>query len=381
MKHKLHITIPQPCHESWEAMDATKQGAFCQSCRKEVVDFSMMTDHEVIEYLSKSKLSCGRFRRDQVGRAITTPVVDNGFLRWRGLLLGLLPMLAFKQSVASVPVKALTDQSPIAKKPVGNTIHLEMPKKVFVCGKVIDNSGAVIQGASIQVILPSKGFDGNGAVSDSDGYFELHLEAHEFADGLPHLKVENDRDMVTVSLKNDSIQNFTVVLHRLLASDMVVGMSMSYQTVFYDVRKPKDLLKKFVRMIRESSETEHGQICVYGNISNYEKPLANTSIRVVDSTGTFYGNGAVTDAAGDYTIYLDKADHKNKKYHLEIIRDGYYTRMVEIGTSHMQQRYLRLRPISTKYAPGHAIAYKESTLMQWSLLRIRYWFRKRFGKH
>jgi len=92
----IHISIPKPCHEGWENMDATERGAFCHSCQKEVIDFSAMTDREVIEYLGKHKTGCGRFREDQVDTRLTLPRLDNGFLKWKALFLGLLPFVSVK---------------------------------------------------------------------------------------------------------------------------------------------------------------------------------------------------------------------------------------------------------------------------------------------
>ncbi|MBS1595356.1 MAG: hypothetical protein JST90_13650 [Bacteroidetes bacterium] len=52
MKHKLHLTIPTPCHERWDDMTATERGAFCHSCSKEVIDFSAMTDSELLSFFA-----------------------------------------------------------------------------------------------------------------------------------------------------------------------------------------------------------------------------------------------------------------------------------------------------------------------------------------
>lgn len=70
MKHEnlFKIYIPEPCHEDWEKMTPNKQGAFCSSCSKTVVDFSNKSDKEIEEFLldNKDKKICGRFKAVQV---------------------------------------------------------------------------------------------------------------------------------------------------------------------------------------------------------------------------------------------------------------------------------------------------------------------------
>lgn len=64
----MRISIPKPCHENWNDMTPEQQGAFCNVCSKVVVDFSVMSDDEVIAYLQNkhSEKTCGRFRASQL---------------------------------------------------------------------------------------------------------------------------------------------------------------------------------------------------------------------------------------------------------------------------------------------------------------------------
>ena len=123
LKYKsIHIAIPSPCHESWDKMDKTERGAFCHSCQKEVIDFSAMTDREVIEYLSKNKLGCSRFRADQLDRNITIARVDNGKFRWRALALSLLSLVSIKNIMAQS-----ADSSRVHRDSIPATLHRHSP--------------------------------------------------------------------------------------------------------------------------------------------------------------------------------------------------------------------------------------------------------------
>ncbi|HET6227297.1 MAG TPA: hypothetical protein VFF27_13520 [Bacteroidia bacterium] len=62
------ITIPTPCHESWEQMTPAGEGRHCASCDKVVVDFTRMSLEELQAYFENHSFqkSCGHFRNDQI---------------------------------------------------------------------------------------------------------------------------------------------------------------------------------------------------------------------------------------------------------------------------------------------------------------------------
>ena len=68
----LQLGIPEPCHEDWNGMKPNEQGRFCNSCVKTVVDFSAMTDAQLMRYFQNLKTEniCGRVHTDQLERHI-----------------------------------------------------------------------------------------------------------------------------------------------------------------------------------------------------------------------------------------------------------------------------------------------------------------------
>src|ERR1041385_2969924 len=67
----IKIKIGTPCHENWDKMleeekarpdDSVGRGRFCLSCQKAVVDFSRMTNEQIINYFEQNagKKTCGR---------------------------------------------------------------------------------------------------------------------------------------------------------------------------------------------------------------------------------------------------------------------------------------------------------------------------------
>lgn len=75
MKEQTYFHIPEPCHENWDNMTQQDKGRFCASCSKQVVDFSLMSDQQVLNYFKNATgKTCGRFANDQLKRPmIETP--------------------------------------------------------------------------------------------------------------------------------------------------------------------------------------------------------------------------------------------------------------------------------------------------------------------
>jgi hypothetical protein len=59
-------------------MTSEAQGKFCNACEKSVVDFSMMSDAQILHYFSQPKTQkvCGRFNADQVDRALVNMIPE-----------------------------------------------------------------------------------------------------------------------------------------------------------------------------------------------------------------------------------------------------------------------------------------------------------------
>lgn len=80
----MKISIDNPCHENWDAMNPNEQGAFCLSCQKTVIDFSTKSINEIKSFFRELPLTekvCGRFANDQL-EAMTFDHFFNRFKRW-----------------------------------------------------------------------------------------------------------------------------------------------------------------------------------------------------------------------------------------------------------------------------------------------------------
>lgn len=113
------VSVPKPCHENWDDMTPTQKGKHCFSCQKTVVDFSKMSDRQIIRYFQQSKGStCGRFSNAQLNRPIVESLVVRPQNRWTWMFPAiLLPFSGFAQqsmssdSVITIPLEVSVDKA------------------------------------------------------------------------------------------------------------------------------------------------------------------------------------------------------------------------------------------------------------------------------
>jgi hypothetical protein len=69
---QFQLRIDNPCSENWEEMLPAEKGKFCQSCSKNVIDFTTLSDKEIIAFVSKSSSTlCGRISADQLNHTFS----------------------------------------------------------------------------------------------------------------------------------------------------------------------------------------------------------------------------------------------------------------------------------------------------------------------
>ena len=83
----MQLHIPTPCQESWAAMTPAGNGRHCAACRHLVIDFTRMTDGEIVAYLASQAghRVCGRLDKGQIGRELVPalPIKEStGWWNW-----------------------------------------------------------------------------------------------------------------------------------------------------------------------------------------------------------------------------------------------------------------------------------------------------------
>jgi len=85
------IQIPEKCTVSESNFRPHEQGDWCLSCQKTVVDFTAMSDAEIIRFFQDKPLDahlCGTWRKDQLNKTFRPAPVSQPASGWWPVLLG-----------------------------------------------------------------------------------------------------------------------------------------------------------------------------------------------------------------------------------------------------------------------------------------------------
>ena len=172
------LSIPKPCHEDWNKMNPDERSRFCNACQKSIIDFSQLTDDEIIEMLKKGNETCGRFDNSQLNRIVPvlTYLYQPKTIPWWKSLLIATAVFLFKSPVASAlnqnpPSKEIT----IYPQSVKSEMLVSDSEKIVVKGNVQDaKTGEALIGASIAVYDSCCAKIGITA-TDIDGNFQISV--------------------------------------------------------------------------------------------------------------------------------------------------------------------------------------------------------------
>lgn len=214
----IQLSIPTPCHENWDKMTPNQQGRFCGSCAKTVVDFSAMTDAQLINYFEnlKNENVCGRVYPDQLNRDLQKPepIGKRKKLHWIWQYVAAFVLFFTKgvQVKAQGEIKGkIAPKADTVKKP--EVIHVRLggirrvePKDVHAYPApisqlfIVDENNNPVAGASVQ-LLPSKEW----ISTDSSGRINLGI-----MHAIKEVKVSaigyENKQVVLKEIKGNSIQ-------------------------------------------------------------------------------------------------------------------------------------------------------------------------------
>jgi hypothetical protein len=169
---KIQLTIPEPCHENWDKMTPQDKGRFCAACQKTVVDFTNMSDREIAEFFKKPPSSvCGHFNQDQLERDISIARKRIPWIRYFfqfSLPALLISAKATAQGAVEFKGKTVCKPDSAGRSTI---LPLQANEKKILEGKVIDNHGYPVPGASVMI----RGTENGVATSDS-GTFRIMTE-------------------------------------------------------------------------------------------------------------------------------------------------------------------------------------------------------------
>jgi hypothetical protein len=159
------VTIPQPCSANWDHMAPTAAGRHCRSCQTEVVDFTRMSEAEVLAFLAA--------RRGQPVCAFmaapAVPAAPHSFGRAQGPRRWLLAAMAL---FSGQPVAAVRLPS---RLPAWDMVQQNPAQAIItIRGVVLDDSlNVAVAGAPVYIDNTPY-----GVVTDERGEFSVSLPAN-----------------------------------------------------------------------------------------------------------------------------------------------------------------------------------------------------------
>lgn len=265
MRKKIQLNIPSPCHESWDKMKPTEKGKFCDSCQKEVIDFTSMSDVQLFAFFRKSSNGslCGRFMEEQLGRDIDIPKKRIPWLKYFFQIL--LPAFLASSKITAQGKVLASQESVIITKLKNEGIQNSIEDEKMIVGKVMDRSGNGIPYAS--VIIRGTVI---GTATDSIGNFSLNYKGFEnlivlvsscvgFQSAEAIINFNEMKEPLTINLNfADNLSEVVVVSNvqgRLL--DGVMGGLVIKRTFFEELRDTifpsKKLVTLYPNPIRKNS--------------------------------------------------------------------------------------------------------------------------------
>ena len=231
------LAIKSSCQENWEKMSPNSDGKFCDICNKTVVDFTNMSDVEIINFISKpTEKICGKLRIDQLNRALI-PKKTYSFLskEWIASLL-FLATLGKQTSFAKSITTLNYYQNTIDFKE--NTIikdTLPSNSNNIIYGKVVDNKGEPIIGANMIINDNKKAIN-----TQLDGSFEILIPDKTIKNILQITYTGYKTLVIPITAENFKIKNtFTLMdeTTNLMGDVIVIKKPKWYQTKYWFKKK------------------------------------------------------------------------------------------------------------------------------------------------
>jgi hypothetical protein len=165
----LSITVPQPCSQNWDDMKKQDKGRFCESCQKSVLDFTGLSNAEIIKLIINSNNdTCGRFTNRQLIHLKNYSLVVPSQRNW----MKYIGVLAIGASIFTQGCDKIKTNVPI-ENIGGKNIMGKLEKIATINGYVVDDNNQPLSGVKV-IIENTELF----AITDHTGRYDLDLKEH-----------------------------------------------------------------------------------------------------------------------------------------------------------------------------------------------------------
>lgn len=138
--HHKSISIAEACSQSWQKMTPVKNGRHCRHCSKNVIDFTVMSNAEIIGHLATKNNICGRisqFQLDQLNDSLEDR--SKRRFKWNRFVAAafIISLIAFSKAHAKARAVYITEQVPVNNQDSTSTDTIYKT----ISGKVIFKRG------------------------------------------------------------------------------------------------------------------------------------------------------------------------------------------------------------------------------------------------
>jgi hypothetical protein len=180
MKPNFQLNIPKPCSEHWDKFTPTHEGGFCGSCQKNVIDFTQMSESQLVAYFrdlpTQENKVCGRFRDDQLQKNYR---VNDWFPNWNiqnNQVNYEVPVSRFLEKSSTISLPFISNMN-VVRNVAMAVLTLVFAEQGFgqtrlLSGKVVDGTdGTPLIGASITIKGKNK-----GVTADMNGSYQIQVD-------------------------------------------------------------------------------------------------------------------------------------------------------------------------------------------------------------
>lgn len=214
------MSVETPCSKNFSEFTPTSNGGFCNSCSKNVVDFTKMSDAEILDYFAqKQDSTCGKFNPNQLGIEYSKKNVSTTYRRPKWIqtsILSLLLLLLGVESSAQIIDKKTPTEITQLETEHHKKIVLEKESQI-VQGIVVDEEKSPLPGVNIYLKDSDK-----GAVSDIDGKFKFPSELEE-GDILMFSAIGFETKEYIVPKEASGPIEIELIFYNLILGEVIVG--------------------------------------------------------------------------------------------------------------------------------------------------------------
>ncbi|MGZ3946439.1 MAG: carboxypeptidase-like regulatory domain-containing protein [Mucilaginibacter sp.] len=231
------ISIPQACHQSWLQMTTVNEGRHCEHCAKTVVDFTKMSNDEIVAYLSQRTGICGRFEPQQLNSINYNLYAKNlpkaNLWKRAAMIISMLtPMSFYKANAQTKPAMVNTGDTTRSANGV-RADHFMLGKVavrnvITISGKVVaKDDGLPIPGAIVKI----KGMN-TSVLTNIDGKFTINAPAQGSALMISFIGYESQIVPVT-----DKTLNIVMQMNSSMTGEVVIVRTVpKFKKVWHRVK-------------------------------------------------------------------------------------------------------------------------------------------------